>query len=202
MVQLVIHSLWFRTCNRSFMSSFTHYSPDTRHSPTFLIESTDFDRSTFSISSGASTRSSSPLGSLYRELIARTAFRRTYECRCSRQARMEGMRGSRISSSRMRHRKRRVTPLMYSLGCWRLFRRFWQIRICANQDSQVSIGSGVLQVVTEVLPNWDLRNPGGISSISGNLLHRQSLLSRRIYSTEMRGSPGSKVVRTRSLELE
>eukprot|EP00983_Pelagomonas_calceolata_P062134 1147146-Pelagomonas_calceolata.AAC.18 len=42
---------------------------------------------------------------------------------------MEGTRGSRISSSRIRHRKRKVTPRMYSLGCWRLFRRFWQIRI-------------------------------------------------------------------------
>ena len=35
-----------------------------------------------------------------------------------------------MSSSWMRHRKRRVTPRMYSLGCCRLLRRFWQIRIC------------------------------------------------------------------------
>ena len=35
---------------------------------------------TFSMSSGASGSSSSPLGSLNRPLIASTAFRRTYEC--------------------------------------------------------------------------------------------------------------------------
>ena len=48
---------------------------------------------------------------------------------------MEGIRGSRISSSRMRHRKRSVTPLMYSLGCCRLLRRFWHIRICRPPGS-------------------------------------------------------------------
>lgn len=51
---------------------------------------------------------------------------------CSRFCRMLGVRGSRISSSLMRHRNRSVTPRMYSFGCIRLLRRFWQIRICAT----------------------------------------------------------------------
>lgn len=33
----------------------------------------------------------------------------------------------------MRHRNLRVTPRMYSLGCCRLLRRFWQIRICGGR---------------------------------------------------------------------
>lgn len=45
----------------------------------------------------------------------------------------EGTSGSSSSSSCIRHRKRRVTPRMYSLGCCRLFRRFWQMRICGGR---------------------------------------------------------------------
>lgn len=45
----------------------------------------------------------------------------------------EGTSGSSSSSSCIRHRKRSVTPRMYSLGCCRLFRRFWQIRICGGR---------------------------------------------------------------------
>jgi hypothetical protein len=54
---------------------------------------------------------------------------------CSRFASMLGTSGSRISSSLMRHRKRSVTPRMYSLGCCRLLRRFWQIRICREEGA-------------------------------------------------------------------
>lgn len=49
--------------------------------------------------------------------------------------RMEGVSGSRISSSLMRHRKRSVEPRRNSLGCCRLLRRFWQMRICGAQAS-------------------------------------------------------------------
>jgi hypothetical protein len=46
---------------------------------------------------------------------------------------IDGMSGSMISASLMRHRKRRVTPRMYSFGCCRLLRRFWQMRIISGR---------------------------------------------------------------------
>ena len=93
---------------------------------------------------------------------------------------MLGTSGSRISSSLMRHRKRSVTPLMYSLGCCKLLRKFWQIRICGDmtvgggqegrandriklmqeQEAQrdaPDVLVGVLQVVAQVLADQDLR---------------------------------------------
>lgn len=44
----------------------------------------------------------------------------------------EGTSGSSSSSSCILQRKRSVTPRMYSLGCCRLFRKFWQMRICSR----------------------------------------------------------------------
>lgn len=55
------------------------------------------------------------------EATAKTAFFRTYACRCSRQDRAEERRGSISSASRSLHRKRNVLPRMYSLGCCRSF---------------------------------------------------------------------------------
>ena len=59
---------------------------------------------------------------------------RTKECRCSRLLRIDGISGSKISSSLIRHRKRRVTPLRYSFGCCKLFLRFWQINIISGKS--------------------------------------------------------------------
>mmetsp|Transcript_4169 Transcript_4169/g.10731 ORF Transcript_4169/g.10731 Transcript_4169/m.10731 type:complete len:202 (+) Transcript_4169:393-998(+) len=86
-----------------------------------------------SIISAASGRRFSP-AMAYMALTALTALRRTKECLCSRFERIEGIRGSRISTSLMRHRKRRVTPRRYSFGCCRLFRRFWQIKIISGRS--------------------------------------------------------------------
>lgn len=56
--------------------------------------------------------------SRYMLYTAKTAFLRTYECRCSRQERQRGTRGSRSSVSlEIFWRNRRVEPRMYSLGC-------------------------------------------------------------------------------------
>uniref|UniRef100_A0A0A9D7G5 Uncharacterized protein n=1 Tax=Arundo donax TaxID=35708 RepID=A0A0A9D7G5_ARUDO len=52
--------------------------------------------------------------------------------RCSRLARTDGTSGSRTSGSERRQRNRSVTPRMYSLGLWRLLRRFWQMRIISG----------------------------------------------------------------------
>ncbi|KAJ0595041.1 hypothetical protein HanOQP8_Chr04g0127571 [Helianthus annuus] len=55
-----------------------------------------------------------------------------YGWRCSRLASIDGIKGSIISVSLRRQRNLRVTPRMYSFGCWRLFRRFWQIKIISG----------------------------------------------------------------------
>jgi len=61
---------------------------------------------------------------------------------------MDGISGSRISPSWILHRKRRVAPRRNSFGCWRLLRRFWQIKIisgsslpCASVFSMISMYS-------------------------------------------------------------
>ena len=51
--------------------------------------------------------------------MASTALRRTYECLCSRQARIAGISGSSSSGSFSLQRKRSVEPRMYSFGCCR-----------------------------------------------------------------------------------
>jgi len=49
--------------------------------------------------------------------MARTAFRLTYEWRCSRQARIAGINGSSSSGSFSLQRNRSVEPRMNSFGC-------------------------------------------------------------------------------------
>ncbi|KAJ0556445.1 hypothetical protein HanIR_Chr07g0313941 [Helianthus annuus] len=61
------------------------------------------------------------------------AFLLTNGFLCSRLANMEGIKGSIISVSHIRQRNRKVTPRMYSFGCWRLFRKFWQIKIISGK---------------------------------------------------------------------
>lgn len=51
------------------------------------------------------------------EDTAKTAFLRTYACRCSRQDRADESRGSMSSGSRNLQRKRSVFPRIYSFGC-------------------------------------------------------------------------------------
>lgn len=53
---------------------------------------------------------------------AKTAFLRTYACRCSRQPLREESKGSSNSGSLSLQRKRSVAPRIYSLGCWRSLR--------------------------------------------------------------------------------
>lgn len=52
----------------------------------------------------------------------------------------EAQRGGVLRRTLMRHRKRSVTPRMYSLGCCRLLRRFWQIRICKGAGKAAARG--------------------------------------------------------------
>ena len=99
----------------------------------------------FSIISPESCNRCSPCGSLNMLIMARMAFRRTKGWRCSTLRRMEGINGSMSSASCRRHKNLNVTPRMYSLGCCKLLRRFWQIRIisgrifpCASVLSMIS----------------------------------------------------------------
>jgi hypothetical protein len=58
----------------------------------------------------------------YIDATAKTAFFRTYACRCSRQDLADDRRGSISSASRNLQRNLKVFPRIYSLGCWRSFR--------------------------------------------------------------------------------
>ena len=64
--------------------------------------------------------------------MARTEFRRTYECLCSRLVRSEETRGSRMSFSRILDMKRRAEPRTNSFGWFKSFRIMLQMRIISG----------------------------------------------------------------------
>mmetsp|Transcript_7931 Transcript_7931/g.25930 ORF Transcript_7931/g.25930 Transcript_7931/m.25930 type:complete len:441 (+) Transcript_7931:1462-2784(+) len=87
----------------------------------------------FSITSAASGSSAAPK-CLCAWKTQRAAFLRTYEWRCSRHARMEGMSGSMISASVSLQRNRSMEPRTNSLAWFKSLRRALQTRIISGSS--------------------------------------------------------------------
>lgn len=114
--------------------------------------------------------------------MARTALRRTYEWRCSRQSRITGINGSNNSGSFNLHKKRSVAPRKNSFGCCKSLRYASQTRIisCNNLPSGVVFGTISQKINNSFFIVWFcdgitnrmivINRPGNRSPFNSNLM--------------------------------